>query len=135
MYTRSRYWSALVLAAGIVSPAFVPDTRADAALDSVLVVPNPYNVSGRTFGPKSDLEGYERLRFAHLPTPNETSPTTIKIYTSALNLVATLKHEAGTLLFWDGRNSDNQYIVSGLYIYVVHHPDHGTGVGKFVVIR
>jgi len=135
MNTRTRYWSLSALVAGLLVLALPPVTQGAGTMDSILVVPNPYNVSDRTFGPRSNLQGYERLRFANLPTPNPSSPTTITIYTSALNLVMTLHHAAGRDLFWDGRNADNQYVVSGLYIYVVHHPDYGRKVGKLVVIR
>ncbi|HRU23957.1 MAG TPA: hypothetical protein P5569_08420, partial [Candidatus Latescibacteria bacterium] len=50
-------------------------------LDSVKVVPNPYNVSGRTYASRSNIFGYERLRFANLPLP-----CTVKIYSSDANL-------------------------------------------------
>ncbi|OQB42220.1 MAG: hypothetical protein BWY06_00645 [Candidatus Latescibacteria bacterium ADurb.Bin168] len=100
-------------------------------LDSVRVVPNPYNVSGRTYAARSNIFGYERLRFANLPLP-----CTVKIYSSDANLVKTLQFNAGDLLpAWDGRNSDNQYIVSDVYFYVVEHATLGTKIGKFVVIR
>ncbi|HOM56373.1 MAG TPA: hypothetical protein PLG27_01315 [Candidatus Latescibacteria bacterium] len=100
-------------------------------LDSVKVVPNPYNVSGRTYASRSNIFGYERLRFANLPLP-----CTVKIYSSDANLVKTLQFNAGDLLpAWDGRNSDNQYIVSDVYFYVVEHATLGTKIGKFVVIR
>ncbi|HOF60496.1 MAG TPA: hypothetical protein PK251_03500 [Candidatus Latescibacteria bacterium] len=100
-------------------------------LDSVRVVPNPYNVSGRTYASRSNIFGYERLRFANLPLP-----CTVKIYSSDANLVKTLQFNAGDLLpAWDGRNSDNQYIVSDVYFYVVEHATLGTKIGKFVVIR
>ena len=101
------------------------------ALDSVLVVPNPYNVSGRTFGQKSYIWGYERIRFAHLPLP-----CTIRIYSSDANLVTVLRFDQGTTLpAWDGRNADNQYVVSDLYYYVIEHSQLGTRIGKFAVIR
>lgn len=109
-------------------------------LDSIIVVPNPYNLSGRTFGPQppgGSIEANERIRFANLP-----APCTIKIYTSAGNLVATVQHTGLNTptsdlenTYWSGRNADNQYIVSDVYIYVVESPTLGRKVGKFIVIR
>ena len=53
-----------------------------------------------------------------------------------LDLVATLEHDSrDDKYFWDGRNSDNQYVVSGVYYYIVEHPDHGTNMDKLVIIR
>jgi hypothetical protein len=109
-------------------------------LDSVIVVPNPYNLSGRTFGPQppgGSIEANERIRFANLP-----APCTIRIYTSAGNLVATINHTGASTPtsdleneYWSGRNTDNQYIVSDVYIYVVESSTLGRKIGKFIVIR
>jgi len=118
---------------GCVLLAAVPPASAQGAttLDSILVVPNPYNVSGRTYGPISNIYGYERIRFAHLPLPCR-----MRIYSSSGNLVKTLDFAPDdTLPQWDGRNDDNQYIVSDVYIYVVEHAALGKKVGKFIVIR
>ena len=127
---------ALMLLAGLVASVFLPaQASADASqfttLDSVVVVPNPYNVSARHLGPPGNLEAYDRIRFANLP-----APATIKIYTSAGNLVATLDHisTSGHYL-WDGRNDDNQYVVSDVYIYVIEHEEYGRKIGKLVIIR
>jgi len=130
-----RWWVA-GLCVGLLACA-VPRAAAQGAfptVDSAIVVPNPYSVSGRTFGPSSNIFGYERIRFANLPLV-----CTIKIYTSAGNLVKTLEHKEGDTypsdVFWNGRNSDNQYIVSDVYIYVVDSPTYGRKIGKFIVIR
>ena len=128
---RCLYLGGLLVSALLVSTASAEVTT----LDSVLVVPNPYNISGRTFGPKSDVYGLERIRFTNLPEPVAGTPTKIRIYSSTFNLVTVIDHETGNDKLWDGRNSDNQYIVSGVYIYVVEHATLGTSHGKFVVIR
>jgi len=100
-------------------------------LDSILVVPNPYNVSGQTYGPSRELKPYERIGFRHLPLP-----CAMRIYSSSGNLVKTLSFGQGeTFPQWDGRNDDNQYIVSDVYIYVVEHQTLGRKIGKFIVIR
>lgn len=110
--------------------------RAASALDSVRVVPNPYNVSSRIHGPRSNLAAYERIMFTNLPRPVEGNPTKIKIYSMTLDLVAEITHRSqDNQRFWDGRNSDNQYVVSGVYYYVIEHPDHKPSLGKLVIIR
>lgn len=113
-------------------------------LDSVLVVPNPYTVSGRTAGKISDLKGYDQIAFVNLP-----APCTIRIYTIGGNFVHELKNEPGDgdgdkVALWNGRNIDNQYIVSDIYVYIVNAPaaivngqptNLGVKLLKLVVIR
>jgi|SaaInl8_200m_RNA_FD_contig_21_1230894_length_599_multi_6_in_0_out_0_1 hypothetical protein len=126
-----------VLFLGLAALLFAPPAShaAPTTVDSIVVVPNPYNVSGRTFA-KTGEAGYERLRFANLPTP-----CTIWIYTSAGNLVDKLVQGnpncrwQSSQMLWNGRNSDNQYIVSDVYIYIVEHETFGRKIGKFIVIR
>ncbi len=131
---RHLVFAILFTAAGLMA---LPDIgRAAGVLDSVRVVPNPYNVSGRTYGPRSNPAAYERIAFRNLPLPNPETPTQIRIYSMTLDLVATLEHRSqDNIYFWDGRNSDNQYVVSGIYYYVIEHPDHGSTLGKLVIIR
>jgi hypothetical protein len=133
-----RWWPLGLLCAAFL--AFSPLVKTALAagattLDSVLVVPNPYTVSGRTYGPISDLKGYDQIRFTNLP-----APCTVRIYTIAGNFVHELKNEVGDAdgdrdILWNGRNSDNQYVVSDVYVYVVNSPTLGRKVGKLVVIR
>jgi len=131
MIDRTVRWFAGGLVAGLLM-LVLPSMTGAQTLDSVLVVPNPYNVSGRTFGDRSgNLTGYERIRFANVPLP-----CTIRIYSSSGSLVKTLRVAAGTkLVEWNGRNDDNQYIDSDVYYYIVEHADLGRKLGKFVVIR
>jgi hypothetical protein len=127
----------LLMAIAVAGLLSIPDIGwAASRLDSVRVVPNPYNVSGRTFGPRSNSSAFERILFTNLPVPNENTPTKIKVYSMTLDLVAELEHSSeDNQFFWDGRNSDNQYVVSGIYYYVVEHPDYGSTLGKLVIIR
>lgn len=130
--------SALLVAAFVL---FVPtSSNAQSAVDSIIVVPNPYNISGRLFGSPADPSGYQNVQFANLP-----NGATIRIYTAAGNHVVTLHHTGGTryplignsegtAFNWSGRNADNQYVTSGLYVYVVETP-LGTKVGKLIIIR
>ena len=133
-------WGAIWLAAGIVitllafpmaQPAHAQTAAAD-TLSEVLVVPNPWVQSGRTWGPPSEVRTFERIRFHNLPM----SPCSIYILTAQGNQVIELKHQGDSRYFlWDGRNESNQYIVSGLYLYVVDSPTLGQRLGKLVVIR
>ncbi len=118
-------------------PGFVQTAPAAGAttLDSVLVVPNPYNVSGQTYGSLSNLWGYDQIVFKNLP-----APCTVRIYTTAGNLVHELKNEVGDAdgdqdIRWNGRNTDNQYLVSDVYIFVVNSPQLGVKLGKLIIIR
>jgi len=102
-------------------------------LSEIVVIPNPYNGVGRTWGPKSNAQSFERIRFANLPN----TECDIKIFTSRGNLVMTLHKTAamGRNYQWDGRNVNNQYIVSDVYLFLIDSPTLGRYVGKFVVIR
>lgn len=128
------WWWMIGLLGALVLLASPQDSHAQAratgTLDSILVVPNPYSVSGRTHGPISNLKAYERIIFTNLP-----DPATIRIYTSAGNHVATIEHKGSRQYEWSGRNADNQYIVSDVYIYVVQAPGLGVKVGKFIVVK
>lgn len=138
-------FGALLLATFAMSA--VPDTASAQSLsnvttlDSVLVVPNPHNASGRTYGTAANRAGIERITFRNLP-----APCTIRIYTSAGNHITTLEHDGvteypfqgrslGTMFAWNGRTADNQYVQSDVYIYIVESPDYGKTIGRFVIIR
>ena len=109
-------------------------SEAVSTVDSVIVVPNPYNISGRLYGVGADVEKTERIAFVNVPTP-----CTIRIYTSNGNLVNTIEHEQDlSRVNWDGRNTDNQYVSSDVYIYVLEATINGElqrKLGKLVIIR
>jgi hypothetical protein len=101
--------------------------------DPVIVVPNPYSVSGRTYGSEINVEAFERIRFANVP---DTTTCTISIYTSRGHLVTTLKNvQGGPNMYWSGRTEDNQYVVSDVYVFVVQAPGVPRQIGKFVIVR
>ena len=136
MTTQLSRWWVRGLFAGLLAIFLAPDiTQGITTLDSVIVVPNPFNVSGRTFGdPKDNIPGFQRIVFWHVPPGAK-----IRIYTSAGNFVIQLTSvSADGSSYWDGRNEDNQYVVSDVYIYVVEATLGGKTqrkVGKFIVIR
>ncbi len=109
-------------------------SEAVSTVDSVIVVPNPYNVSGRLYGRAGDVSKFERIDFVHVPTPCK-----IRIYTSSGNLVREIDHDSPfSTASWDGRNTDNQYVSSDVYIYVLEAEINGETrrkLGKLVIIR
>lgn len=105
-------------------------------LDRIAVVPNPYvatniieplNPTART------TRGYRRIYFDHLP-----AQCTIRIYTTAGELVKTLEHNSTIddgKMFWDLLTKDNMEVAYGLYFYHVDAPGIGQKVGKFAIIK
>ena len=97
------------------------------SLDAVKVVPNPYIVSAAWEEDRFN----RRLAFTHLP-----SRCTIDIYTLAGDHVVNLQHEdSDGQVFWNLKNSDEQNIAYGLYVYVVKTGDGKKKIGKFLVIK
>jgi hypothetical protein len=112
------------------NPAFLR-RPAQTTLDSIRVVPNPYNhaaaIAGMYFGQGS----LNRIAFYGLPPE-----CTIKIYTERGDLINTLTHNDGSGdQLWDQTTSSRQIIVSGLYIAVIETPDGSTKIRKFIIIR
>jgi len=113
----------------------VPST----ALDSLYVVPNPYNYKSEQF--YSGVMTRGNIKFYGLP-----AQCRIRIYTQSGDLVATLDHELtyppSTVHTWNMLTDSDQYIASGLYIFTIDqakdHMDNDVKkvkVGKFIVIR
>jgi hypothetical protein len=102
-------------------------------LDNVLVVPNPYHVHGVALNRGT----YNALAFFNLPYKCR-----LRIYTQTGDLLFTEEKESeSNVVDWDQISDAQQYIVSGIYIYVVDEAqdlngnDLGKTMGKFVVIR
>jgi len=108
---------------------------AASSLDSVLVVPNPLNISNDALGRYPEGEGH-KLNFVNL-----TDDCTITILTESGKLVTTIKHIGGGIASWyDGQRymftDADQRPVSG--IYIAHIQDNITGQcvsRKFVIVR
>jgi hypothetical protein len=116
------------------SPYSVPPTL----LDSVFVVPNPYHAHAVAL-----YENWQQDRIAFVGLP---AACRIRVFTQTGNLVATIPHELtlppSSTEFWYQLTDYDQYIASGVYIFVVDQTkDHNnqdlgvSKVGKFVVIR
>ena len=95
-------------------------------LDNVIVVPNPYRLSGNA----------NPIEFRNLP-----HRATIHIYSSAGDLLKTIDHRNETPVErWDGRIEKEELISAGIYVYYIELlRESGRGKittgGKFAVIR
>jgi hypothetical protein len=117
-----------------------PYQEAATILDSIYAVPNPYHVKGDRFYSAVNFP-QRTIRFVGLP-----AKCRIRIYTQNGDLVATIHHE---LIFppsdsedWKLITNTDQFVASGLYIFVVDQTKDGQGndlglskVGKLVIIR
>jgi hypothetical protein len=100
---------------------------AQATLDQVRVVPNPYIVSSAWETSSQE----RRLQFNHLPPV-----CTIRIFTLAGEEVIRLNHNDNLgYVFWNMRSKSDQDIAYGLYIYVIETPQGKTKTGRFLVIK
>ena len=127
--------NAVVVTPGTAAPTTVTD--------EIAVVPNPYrgDVSYKDYKPAWELvtagqEWFEtdrRIQFINIPSPSE-----IKIYTLAGDLVRTIEHNAPTRGFadWNLTSMVGQTVASGIYLYTVEDQNKGNVfVGKFVIIK
>lgn len=95
-------------------------------LDQIKVVPNPYIAHAEW----EFRAGEKKIEFTHLP-----EQATIRIYTLAGDLVATLKHENnGGTASWDVQSVNQQAVAPGIYYYHVESP-YGEKIGKFAIIK
>jgi hypothetical protein len=115
--------------------ARVDASQAQAQLDMIKVVPNPYistdNWERRSL--YSTGRGERRINFIHLP-----ASCTIRVFTVAGHLVKTLSKETASAdgsLPWDLITDDGMDIAYGLYVYHVDAPGIGEHIGKFAVIK
>lgn len=109
-------------------------SKAQAELENVAVVPNPY-VGAASWEPLSSEvgRGERRIFFIHLP--NEC---TIRIYTISGKLVDTIEHSS-TISdgqeSWDLVSKDGMDIAFGVYVFHVDAPGIGEKIGKFAIIK
>ena len=102
-----------------------------ANLDSVRVVPNPWDIRSRElqFGKGSGLE--DRIAFFGLP-----EVCTIKIFTERGDLVNIIEHTDGSADdYWHQETESRQIVVSGLYIAYFETPEGESTFRKFIIIR
>ena len=113
----------------------VSNRLAQAELDRIRVVPNPYIISNswEPENPYANGRGPRQLHFTHLP-----QKCTIRIFNLRGQLVATLEHDApawdGTAI-WDMQSKDKLDIAYGVYIYHISAEGIGDKTGKFAVLK
>ena len=99
-------------------------------LDSVRVVPNPFDIRGR-FLQFGDQSQYDQIAVYGLPPV-----ATLKVFTERGDLIWQKEHTSGTGdVLWTSQTLSGQIIASGIYILVVETPDNRAVIRKFVVIR
>lgn len=104
-------------------------TQNSKELEKIKVVPNPFLIANDFMRDPA----FKEIHFTHLP-----AKCTIRIFTVAGDLIATLEHDQPGLQSdgyeaWNMTSRNNQLIASGVYIYHVEC-DFGSKVGKFAVI-
>lgn len=116
------------------SKAVVYDAKlADAQLENVIAVPNPYVITSRFEQPsdRPELRGDRVIQFRHLPRE-----CTIRIYTITGELVQTLRKNDNTnYINWDVLSSESARIGYGLYVYHVETPTGATKIGRIGIIK
>lgn len=111
-------------------PATLQRPAVTTTLDSVRVVPNPYDLRGRLYQ-FGDQSQYDRIAFYGLPPV-----CNLKIFTERGDLIWEKDHTRGTGdELWDSKTTYGQIVASGIYILYVEAPDGRTVIRKFVIIR
>ena len=119
----NRYYTQTYDPANLLRPGVVD-------LDSIRVVPNPYNIAAALNVLRYPGEP-NKIGFLNIPPS-----CTIRIFTELGELIQTISHTNGSGdAYWDLTTSSHQVVVSGLYIVVFQTPNGKTAYRKFVVIR
>lgn len=108
-----------------MAPEFNRADVAEAALDEIRVVPNPYYAYSKYEADKID----NIVRIVNLP-----KTCTVRIYTVNGILVRTLDKDDETITYleWDLKNQSKVPVASGMYIYHVDAPGIGEKVLKWL---
>lgn len=99
-----------------------PYSRPRENLDQVQAGPNPFFI-----GPGNE--------FTFLDLADDVS---IKIMAENGMIVRRIERDKilGAVASWDGKNANNEYVASGIYLYVIYNEESGQNrVGKIAVIR
>ena len=106
----------------------INDAAARANLKNIRVVPNPYLVQYSAMIETS--EGESVLEFQEVP-----GECTIRIYTLAGDLVATIDHNDGTgVARWNLISTESRLVSSGIYIYHVES-EYGEHLGRLAIVK
>ncbi len=111
----------------VTGPTFT-EAQLELDLENVTVVPNPFVVSSEY---ERGRFGVQRiLQFHQLP-----EKATIRIYTTAGELVQKLEHDGGSIEAWNLQSYNGQEVGFGVYLYIVQTPSGHERTGKFAVIK
>lgn len=96
-------------------------------LSTIRVIPNPYRTSADW-----EIGSNRRVTFVGLP-----AKATIRIYSTSLNLVRTLRHDnpMSDQEPWDLKNDDAEEIAPGIYVWVVDAEGLGSIEGRMMIIK
>ncbi len=97
-------------------------------LEEITVVPNPYVVSSEYEEGRFSVQ--RQLQFHQLP-----EQCTIRIFTSAGELVQRIEHNGGSIEGWNLQTYNGQEVAFGIYLYVIETQDGTQQSGKFAVIK
>ena len=126
------------------SVVVTPGTAAPSTVtDEIAVIPNPYrgDIAYKDYKPAWEVvpsgnswhESDRRIQFINISSPSE-----IKIYSLAGDLINTLEHNDPERGFadWNLTSRIGQTVASGIYLYSVEDLKNGkVHVGKFVIIK
>ncbi|MEM1043225.1 MAG: hypothetical protein AAGI91_11420 [Bacteroidota bacterium] len=115
----------------------VDDDAADAQLDQIRVVPNPYVAAASWERPLPQTinsgRGERRVDFINLPRDAR-----VRVYNVRGALIWEGRHESGIddgTLSWNLRSRENLDVAYGVYFYHVEAPNVGTKTGKLALIK
>lgn len=112
----------------IVSGSEFSEEQLEKDLDLITVVPNPFVVTSEY---ERGRFGVQRiLQFHQLP-----EQCTIRIYTTAGELVQKLEHDGGSIEPWNLQTYNGQEVGFGVYLYMVQTSEGAEKTGKFAVIK
>lgn len=104
-------------------------------LESVVIVPNPYNIEGNS----DDRIGFDqnqvRFRGNQIQFINMPGRATIQIFTEIGQHIRTINHTDGTgSVPWNLLTESRQLVVSGIYLAVIEDTETGERTTKKIVI-
>jgi hypothetical protein len=112
-----------------VEEQFAVDPNAEADLEAVHTVPDPYYVTN----PMEITANRKVLKFVNLP-----ARAIIRIYSLSGVLISIIEHNdqtGGGEAAWGLRNRNNQFVASGVYFYHIETPSGQERVGRFTVVN
>jgi hypothetical protein len=112
-----------------VEQQFAVNPDAEANLDSVHTVPDPYYVTNAM----EITANRKVLKWVNLP-----ARVIIRIYSLSGVLINIIEHNdqtGGGEVAWNLRNRNNQFVASGVYFYHLETPNGQERVGRFTVVN